>query len=443
MKQKSLVPPKFAIAAASFLYDPNLPDHLYRTYARIVGLAWQKEEESGRSYEKTPALTIYELAVICNLSVRNMWRHIRDLGERGLLAWEEKKGVQTRMVFFPVWPGNVTGVQDLFESADEPASVTPTGQVSLVPEAASETHKVLAEFGVNILEPLARQVAALPHVTPDLVRAWGDNLLKRPGIHNLPGLLLHILQRHTEPPPPAAAPTHSGPTPQAPLPDPATVAGNNGSGDGDEHALSGEDGLAEVLPDDLAQTLRDLGWSGDDAWTEVCRVAARDPDFVWAWVRYVEAHPRLGAGFLRTQLRGSTWPAEKKDGAARERERQWQEWQRQEDEDQLPQVALSPAEEAMARYNIAPATMTAWKKAQEELALQMTRATFDTWLRSALLLSVDDGRATLGVRHAYAADWLKNRLDRVIKNTLGRHLDRPVEELEIVLLQEGEGERAQ
>lgn len=442
MKQKSLVPPKFAIAAASFLYDPNLPDHLYRTYARIVGLAWQKEEESGRSYEKTPALTIYELAVICNLSVRNMWRHIRDLGERGLLAWEEQKGVQTRMVFFPVWPGNVTGVQDLFESADEPASVTPTGQVSLVPEVASETHKVLAEFGVNILEPLARQVAALPHVTPDLVRAWGDNLLKRPGIHNLPGLLLHILQRHTEPPSPAA-PTCSAPAPQAPLPDPATVAGNNGSGDVDEHALSGEDGLAEVLPDDLAQALRDLGWSGDDAWTEVCRVAARDPDFVWAWVWYVEAHPRLGAGFLRTQLRGSTWPAEKKDGAARERERQWQEWQGQEDEDQLPQAAISPAEEAMARYNIAPETMAAWKKAQEELALQMTRATFDTWLRGALLLSVEDSRATLGVRHIYAADWLKNRLDRVIKNTLGRHLDRPVEELEIVLLQEGEGERAQ
>lgn len=443
MKQKSLVPPKFAIAAASFLYDPDLPDHLYRTYARIVGLAWQKEEETERSYEKTPALTVYELAVICNLSVRNMWRHIGELGERGLLAWEEEKGVQKRMIFFPVWPGNVTSVKEFFESADEPASAVPAGQVPLAPEVANETHKALAEFGVNILEPLARQVAALPHVTSDLVRAWGDNLLKRPGIHNLPGLLLHILQRHTEPPPPPAAPTRSGPAPQAPLPDPVTTAGNNGSGDVDERALSGTAELADALPDDLARALKDLGWSGDDAWTEVRGVAARDPDFVWAWVRYVEAHPRLGAGFLRTQLRGSSWPAEKKDGAARERERQWQEWQRQEDEGELMEAVLSPTEKAMARYNIAPETMAAWKKAQDELALQMTKATFDTWLRSALLLSVDDGRATLGVRHAYAADWLKNRLDRVIKNTLGRHLDRPVEELEIVLLQEGEGERTQ
>jgi hypothetical protein len=432
MKQKSLVPPRFAIAASPFLYDPDLPDHLYRTYARIVGLAWQKEEETERSYEKTPALTVYELAVICNLSVRNVWRHIRDLGERGLLTWEEKKGVQTRMVFYPVWPGSMAGLADAFDLADEPANETQAGQVSLTTEGVGETHKALAEFGVNILEPLAGQVAALPHVTPELVRAWGDNLLQRSGIHNLPGLLLHILQRHTEPPP-AAQPTLASPPPQAPLHEFSATPGEHGLGETEER---------EALPEELEQVLQDLGWSGDDAWREVAGVAARDPDFVWAWVRYVEAHPNLGAGFLRAQLRGSTWPAQKKDAGARERERRWQEWQSQEAEDDLPRTALSPREEAMARYDITPETMEVWKKAQEELALQMTRTTFDTWLRSALLLRVDDGRATLGVRHAYAVDWLKNRLDRVIRDTLGRHLDRPVEELDVVLLQEGEGERA-
>jgi len=184
MKQKSLVPPRFAIAASPFLYDPDLPDHLYRTYARIVGLAWQKEEETERSYEKTPALTVYELAVICNLSVRNVWRHIRDLGERGLLTWEEKKGVQTRMVFYPVWPGSMAGLADAFDLTGEPAGEAPAGQVSLTTETVGETHQALAEFGVNILEPLAGQVAALPHVTPELVRAWGHNLLQRSGIHN-------------------------------------------------------------------------------------------------------------------------------------------------------------------------------------------------------------------------------------------------------------------
>ena len=433
MKQKSLVPPRFAIAASPFLYDPDLPDHLYRTYARIVGLAWQKEEETERSYEKTPALTVYELAVICNLSVRNVWRHIRDLGQRGLLTWEEKKGVQTRMVFYPVWPGSMAGIADAFDLADEPAGETPASQASLAPEAVDETHKALAEFGVNILEPLACQVAALPHVTPELVRAWGNNLLQRSGIHNLPGLLLHILQRHTEPPP-AAQPVPSSSPPQAPLPEFSATAENRGLDEPEE---------PQSLPEELEQALQDLGWSGDDAWREVAEVAARDPDFVWAWVRYVEAHPNLGAGFLRAQLRGSTWPAQKKDPGARQRERRWQEWQSQEAENDPPRPALSPREEAMARYDIAPETMEVWKRAQEELALQMTRATFDTWLRNALLLRVDDGRATLGVRHTHAVDWLKNRLDRVIRDTLGRHLDRPVQELDVVLLQEGEGERVQ
>ena len=70
----------------------------------------------------------------------------------------------------------------------------------------------------------------------------------------------------------------------------------------------------------------------------------------------------------------------------------------------------------------------------------MTRATYDTWLRGALLLSVDDGRATLGVRHAYSVDWLQNRLEPVIRRTLARQLDRPIDELTIVLLGEPEAE---
>jgi hypothetical protein len=440
MNQKSLVPPRFAIAASPFLYDPDLPDHLYRTYARIAGLAWQKEVATERTYEKTPPLTVYELAVICNLSVRNTWRHIRDLGQRGLLTWEQKKGVQTRMIFYPVWPGNGVDARDSQDVADDPAGALPASQGAPEPESASETHQALAEFGVNILEPLARQVAALPRVTPELVRAWGANLLQRPGIHNLPGLLLHILQRHTEPPP-EAKPAPVASSRQPGLLQPATAPDQTGLGSSTEKALDGAEGI-EALPAELEGALRDLGWSGDDAWREVAGIASHDLDFVWAWVRYVEAHPNLGAGFLRAQLRGSTWPAHKKDAQERERERWREQWQSRENEDPLPRSTPSSREQAMARYGISPEMMQVWEKVQEELALQMTRATFDTWLSGALLLCVDGGRATIGVRHAHAVDWLKNRLDGVIQRTLARHLDRPVEELDVVLLQDGGGESA-
>jgi hypothetical protein len=37
----------------------------------------------------------------------------------------------------------------------------------------------LTEFGVDPKVPEAREVAALPHVTPDLIRAWGQELTQR------------------------------------------------------------------------------------------------------------------------------------------------------------------------------------------------------------------------------------------------------------------------
>lgn len=444
MSQKSLVPPRFAIAASEFLYDTDLPDHLYRTYARITGLAWQKRQGSDTRYERTPPLTVYELAVICGLSVRNMWRQIDELVKRGLLAWETEMAVQKRMVFYPIWPDGASEATRPFgvghEDAEAAEATGEAAEATGEPASAGppdETGQALAEFGVDLRESLARQVAALPHVTPELVRAWGSSLQQRPGIHNLPGLLLHILQRTAEPP----AESNPGPHPPQPpsSPEPMQVALLE--------PATAPAGNAESLPDDLRQALQDLGWSGDDAWAEVAGIAAGGPpngsgrglDFVWAWVRYVEDHPNLGAGFLRSRLRGTTWPAHKKDPEERKRERWLEQWQEQDELDPPSRRLPSPREQAMERYSIAPETMDSWKKALEELALQMTRATFDTWLRGSLLLSVENGRATLGVRHAYSGDWLQNRLDKVILRTLGRHLDREVEELHVVVLNAVEG----
>ena len=60
----------------------------------------------------------------------------------------------------------------------------------------------------------------------------------------------------------------------------------------------------------------------------------------------------------------------------------------------------------------------AWKATLGELELQMTKATFNTWLRDARLLASDESSYTIGVRNAYAKDWLENRLDETICRTL-------------------------
>ncbi len=68
-----------------------------------------------------------------------------------------------------------------------------------------------------------------------------------------------------------------------------------------------------------------------------------------------------------------------------------------------------------------------WQAALGELQLQMTRATFDTWLRGSRVVACEDGALTLYVRHAYAVDWLQNRLLATIKRVLKRLAGRDME----------------
>jgi chromosomal replication initiator protein len=60
----------------------------------------------------------------------------------------------------------------------------------------------------------------------------------------------------------------------------------------------------------------------------------------------------------------------------------------------------------------------AWQAALGELQLQLTKATFDTWVRHTHVVSFEDGAFLIGVRNAYAKDWLENRLLTTIKRTL-------------------------
>lgn len=60
----------------------------------------------------------------------------------------------------------------------------------------------------------------------------------------------------------------------------------------------------------------------------------------------------------------------------------------------------------------------AWKATLGELELQMTKATFNTWLKDARLLTCEDDEFVIGVRNDYAKDWLDNRLRDTILRTL-------------------------
>jgi len=62
-----------------------------------------------------------------------------------------------------------------------------------------------------------------------------------------------------------------------------------------------------------------------------------------------------------------------------------------------------------------------WRKALGELQLQMTRATFDTWLRGSRVIEENGDGLTVELQHPYAVEWIDKRLRPVIERTLARH----------------------
>jgi hypothetical protein len=72
-------------------------------------------------------------------------------------------------------------------------------------------------------------------------------------------------------------------------------------------------------------------------------------------------------------------------------------------------------------------TQRIWYAALGELQLQMTQATFDTWLRDSMVVAREDGVFVIGVKNGYCKDWLENRLYTTIQRTLTRLAGEPCE----------------
>jgi len=80
----------------------------------------------------------------------------------------------------------------------------------------------------------------------------------------------------------------------------------------------------------------------------------------------------------------------------------------------------------------------AWQAAVGQLQMEMPKAAFNTWVRDAELVSYEDGSFMLGVRNAYARDWLESRLSSTVKRLLTGMMNRSVE-VRFVVWQPGNG----
>lgn len=68
----------------------------------------------------------------------------------------------------------------------------------------------------------------------------------------------------------------------------------------------------------------------------------------------------------------------------------------------------------------------AWKMVLWQLQTDMPRASFDTWVSDTEALSYEDGCLTIGVRNAYARDWLESRLASTVSRLLIGIMNRTV-----------------
>ena len=60
----------------------------------------------------------------------------------------------------------------------------------------------------------------------------------------------------------------------------------------------------------------------------------------------------------------------------------------------------------------------AWQNLIGQLQMEMSKAAFDTWVRSAELVKYEENEFTIGVQNAYARDWLDSRLSSTITRYL-------------------------
>jgi chromosomal replication initiator protein len=70
----------------------------------------------------------------------------------------------------------------------------------------------------------------------------------------------------------------------------------------------------------------------------------------------------------------------------------------------------------------------AWQATLGQLQMEMSKASFDTWVSSAEFLDYDEatGCFTIGVKNAYARDWLDDRLSATLSRKLTGMLGKPI-----------------
>lgn len=154
------------------------------------------------------------------------------------------------------------------------------------------------------------------------------------------------------------------------------------------------------------------------------RIPDTDAGLIDYWLRSGEPIPPLSRNELwqRHRTAGEIAEDEKRQAEAAEENRRWEAEQAQ--RQALRDAAQSAPPPAPASQ---PEAVEIWAQVLSQLAFELPAPTYEQWVRDTDLIGVDDGTYTVGVPHAYARDWLENRLKTNVQRTLSSLLKRSIQ----------------
>ena len=69
----------------------------------------------------------------------------------------------------------------------------------------------------------------------------------------------------------------------------------------------------------------------------------------------------------------------------------------------------------------------AWQSAIGEIEVSIDRGNYTTWMKSARLVTYEDGQFIIGVPNGYVKEWMENRMVGQLKKILGDRMERGVD----------------
>jgi hypothetical protein len=166
------------------------------------------------------------------------------------------------------------------------------------------------------------------------------------------------------------------------------------------------------LSDELEELLSQMGWAGNrDLLLQACEKSEKR---VLGWARYCldprqRNSIRNPSSLFSWAIRDGDWPP-----------KEYLSQPPAPDSVENTVLMTSPPEpESIPGYKRQPEARETWKQALSQMELQMTRATFDTWLNGSRGIGYqeDDQTLVVQVKNSYAVEFLTHRLGPVIERT--------------------------